>query len=263
MTVYAPIIPVGVERSIRSYGFVPTNITLSPSIILQNIETYKKIYSRKRPSGIYVNGGMTEYDRRMGWDSVAKAAILVKATHIFLPDALHDRDATVAMATDAITKLGKNPPFEVIGVPQGQNYEEYIDCANEMVDMGVHALAVAKSIQDISRLRATFVLGMGSLGVPIHILGISRDLHEDIYCCGLPRVRTISSALPIWLGQKGQSLENPWVSDTLRYGKRPNDYFNSTEIRTEVLANFFLLSCWLEHHNRLLGTKIEPNVKKV
>jgi hypothetical protein len=263
MTVFAPIIPVGVESAIRSYGFVPNNVTLSPSVILQNQDMYKKLYSRNRPAQIFINSGMSEFDRNMGWNAVAEAARFVRATHIFLPDVLHDRDGTLGQATVAMVMLGKQPGFEVIGVPQGNSYEEYIDCANELVDMGVNALAVAKSIQDISRLRATFVLGMSGLGVPVHILGVSRDLDEDLYCCRLPRVKTISSALPIWLGQQGKTLGNPWVKNTEMYGSRPKDYFLSSEVKTEVLANLFLVASWLEHHDALNGVKPKPSVRKV
>ena len=247
-TLFAPVIPFGVENTLRSMSIVPSAIVLTPSAVLRFGDRYVKMYAAgPKPSTIFINGGLGDTDKPQPFPLAIDAAMKVSANYIILPDAEHDSAATIKVAKRAIhtLKQRKGFPSKVIGVPQGTDYADYVDCANSLVDMGVDALGASRNIYEVDRFRANYISAFRSFGVPVHILGFTNDLHDDLYCAKFPGVESIASAMPIWYGQKHKVLPNPWPSDTSGFGKRPADFFGTEEVTTEMLANLFIVSSWL------------------
>lgn len=243
MPFFAPILPYGVEHALRERSVFLNAVVHTPSQVIANAAQYKAMYKKGPKPQIVINGGIGDVAKRPSWDMQVKAAKSVGATAIMLPDVAHDNEKTVEEATKAIASVSG---IEAIGVPQGQSYEDYIDCANRLVDLGVHGLGLSRDIEKVDRLRTTYAFAMRSLGVPVHMLGVSQDLDEDLYLLHTPGITSMSSAMPVWLGQKGFLLHNPWVHSTERYGSRPKDYFQSNTVTAEVIANIFIMSSWME-----------------
>lgn len=157
--------------------------------------------------------------------SVAEA---IRPSEVVIPDALQDADVTLQWAQQHIRKLrAALPDTRLMGVAQGNTMEEWVCCAQALLEMGIDTLGVPKILVKMFgmngralALKALYKKAPKALeGKEIHLLGCWEDALEAKVVSNLvrqgelPAVRGIDSCLPYIHAVAGQRMDE---------GPRPN-----------------------------------------
>jgi hypothetical protein len=146
---------------------------------------------------------------------------------IVVPDTLGDCVATRAQA-EAFKRLTIGmPPFQYMGVVQGANIPEAIDCVEAFVDLeyirtiGVPRILSNTIHRDARRVVAEYIKHQYGNTYDIHYLGSSRSVDEVKLLRTVKGVRGIDTCMPIVLGIQGKEIDKTsWYE-----GRSPN-FFN-------------------------------------
>jgi len=253
---FAPILPISLLRRIQRIDMLGQyNLVLAHDVLSKGTD-YKEVFDKhyKQHSDgattTILDNSVIELGESLDYSDLAHAADVVHATYVILPDVLWDRRATVRASQIAAHEFEKaHVGFKFMGVPQGTTLEEYVDCANTLIDQcGVSALAVPKRVRKVLRTRQQLVSSLISLGVPIHLLGMTDDLTDDLYSASLPRVTGMDSAVPVWLGIQDRLLRVPPSSHLDHNGGRPKDFLDyGGPLTTTIMANILIVRRWLQN----------------
>lgn len=81
---------------------------------------------------------------------VCKRAELINATEIILPDVFKSCEETLEKTYAAIDFVKKNyPHLKMMAVPQGQSVEEWLECANIMLDWDIDTIGIPKVLTSL------------------------------------------------------------------------------------------------------------------
>jgi hypothetical protein len=189
---------------------------------------------------------------------VTDGAIMVKALEavpsncVVLPDVAHNCDKTVELSKQAAAEWKGLPgyPF-LMGVPQGNTLEEYVQCALQLKEIeGLLYWGIPRTVVNKLGSRRELVQKMREIGTKyhrglndIHLLGFSDNIPDDMLCSKLQGVMGIDSAVPIRAGQRRLLIENlaDWGC-----GKRGTFWDDPVDrVEPETLANIYLVRNWI------------------
>lgn len=187
-------------------------------LVLTN-EEYANFYANLKMYIILDNSAFES--QLQGIDDVAKAAKIVGANEIILPDIVGDKDATIQATINAIKWLKKNKldkSYKLMAVPQGKTEEEWWQCFrtfNDMNEVNVIGLSklscplcFKKSISQ-SRLFITQEMQINNLrnnNKEYHLLGGSYEILDEMN--QHPEwVRSIDTSAPFEFGKARVSLK--------------------------------------------------------
>lgn len=260
MTYFAPVGPLAVHQQLEaSHALGPYNLLIAP-VILKNPDAYsafwlgtERPFSRDR--GLLVDNGVIELGYPMPIDELYRAASIVGATAVILPDTIDDSRMTVKQVNNALDgwrKLRYGSAFDTVGVVQGTTLQECIECAAYLVAAGVDILAVPRGLPRNIGSRYELVGYLGSeYGKPMHLLGFSENIKDDIEAAvAHPLVRGIDAATPVWLGMAptfAPLSEFYGPPRTAGFGKRPADFWERKgEIDpATIISNVATVKKWL------------------
>jgi hypothetical protein len=161
----------------------------------------------------------------------AEAAKAVAATAVLLPSYDGNMQLTVSMALEAA------PHFEgraLVGVIQGRTEAEYLDCANTLRQAaGVSAFAIPASA--VQRAGSRMFLAR-ALGGPVHLLGMSTSLADDIASAKF--AEGLSCSTPLRIGNEGRRLESLVKTPA---GSCPANWMEATVLLPEAIENLRLI----------------------
>lgn len=190
-------------------------------------ETYRNFYKlmRMQDHFIMLDNGAAENGHSIGIENVVAAADMIGGVdEIIMPDVLDEKRATVAATGNALQFV---PINKRAVVPQGKNWEEWEQCAMDLVGMGCRTICVAKRYEALPGGR-TYALEIIQKHrwhhiYDVHLLGCYRNPLREIGDVRLmPWVRGIDTAAPISYAQHNETLDHPkWHS--LEWD-RPFDY---------------------------------------
>lgn len=166
---------------------------------------------------VIMDNGLIEGDPRPIEELVEKACE-IRAHEIILPDVFRDTEATLEAACEAMDYLNdfENLPFRLMAVPQGDTLDEWLYCAEQMIEWDIDCLGIPKVLVDIvgrdGRLEALKALGNRVRGLDIHLLGcwetpleitmIEKAVQQKI----IKPVRGVDSAIPYVYAREGLLL---------------------------------------------------------
>ncbi len=140
------------------------------------------------------------------------AAEQINPDEIVLPDVLGNSSATIEASRNPVM-LDFVPPHKRAIVPQGSNIEEWLNCANIMVNMLDFAtLCIPKHLERFEGGRALILKMIGKLGWHrehhIHMLGLWGDPYTEIRSWGeyASIIRGLDTAAPFAFAQQGLTL---------------------------------------------------------
>jgi hypothetical protein len=158
---------------------------------------------------------------------VAEAAETVDADAVLLPSYDGNMQLTVSMALEAA------PHFEgraLVGVIQGRTEAEYLDCANTLRQAaGVSAFAIPASA--VQRAGSRVFLAR-ALGGPVHLLGMSTSLADDIAAAKF--AEGLSCSTPLRIGNEGRRLASLVKTPA---GSPPPNWLEATVLLPEAVEN--------------------------
>lgn len=235
MTQYAPVGNLHVHQQLYGLGVLGDyHLLLAHQIAARPLE-YQAFWNRfiDRTGisrlDITIDNSVVELGEAMDFGKVIAAATVVGATTVVLPDVINDSRKTLEQAEisfeDYVEEMEENG-IGALGIAQGRDIDEVLDCAAGLVELGVKRLGISKYLVDTpvgSRAAVAKALGRAH-ELPIHLFGFSNNMVDDLTAARESYVVGIDSAMPIWLGLAGMTLPNSVPTDAGKYGRRPEDY---------------------------------------
>lgn len=245
VAVIAPI-PLLTKYASQSdnYHLLLSNLFHSPE--------YVNFYRERSEAGdfILLDNSAHELGHGEGFDELERKILQVQPSEVVVPDRLFFGEDTLENAMEFIPqfrdKFGQS--IKLLGVPQGRTLEEWTDCLEGLLKLGVNSIGISKDyevwpggLQDLawevdSVARQTHHLR--DEDVQIHMLGWGRDLHqittfeqfnsESTCSC----IRGVDSAKPLVFAEAGINLNKELLvlkKKSVKYPKRPGKFFDFTE----------------------------------
>lgn len=256
----ASILPVAdLQRTINNDYFMA---------LAQFIEVdgeYTKFFQQRIVEGKFVilDNGAAEGCQPTIEELYPKIKIL-NPSELVLPDTIYNKEETLQKGEEAIFKLANEFPdsdFQLMAVPQGETFEEWVACMEEMLTWPIDTIGVSKFITPRygprARLRATLNIVASCLErgntVKIHLLGcwdhpkeigeiVQRFEGSEYYKTFL---RGTDSAVPYVYTAMGETI----VADS----KRPEyhmDFLSTTKLTDELEGLLTLnIKAWEDYCN--------------
>ena len=194
------------------------------------MEVYKDI--AKRPENfVIMDNGAFEFGASIDLGKYLSIILEVRPDEIVLPDRMFRAKDTIKMSKEFMDLMGCPRDYSpsIRGVAQGRTIEEFLECADALIAMGVDTIAIPKDydIWEGGRevLAATIAFRTAKRGTDIHLLGMSatydpafgwsKELKSSI--------RSIDSAKPGILSCDGIRLHDG-TEDRYK-SSRPENYF--------------------------------------
>lgn len=270
MTNFAPVAPLVVHRQLDQAHILSTYNLVIASEVLKDPIGYRDFWSLGKrhdyPYGLLptdgrtliMDNGIIELGYPLPVKELALAAEIVHADILILPDTIDDQRMTIKQVRHTNPEWKKlRLPTRTMGVVQGKTFAECVDCADSHVQAGVDYLAVPRGLTPTLGSRYDLVSHIAAEHphTPIHLLGFSENIHDDIHAAvASPIVMGIDAATPVWLGMGGRkALLPPEPPRTANYGRRPEWFWNASEQEGDslraVISNLAMIEFWLQEAN--------------
>lgn len=174
---------------------------------------YEQFYKERHDQGdfILMDNGAAE-EGTLSVEGLMYAARMIHPDEIILPDHLCDADATIKATMDE-NVLALIPPRKRAVVPQGNTIDEWLTCANYLVDeLEFTTLCIPKHAERFPGGRVSILNAIHKLNwhnyYNIHMLGIWGDpYHEPRKIAeAAPWVRGLDTAAPFAFAQAGLAI---------------------------------------------------------
>lgn len=227
MTHFAPVAPLhGLERLAKTPDTLGNYQLLIAPIILSLPLEYSSFFRVVHTDQfVIVDNGVIEQGRSLEVRDLYEAATLVDAQLVVMPDTIDDAEATVEQVATALHEFRRlDTATDAMGVVQGKNFEECMECARKLVDLGVDWLGVPRGLTPNLGSRVPLVLSLAAdFGLPMHVLGFSDNIADDLMAAAAHRsVRGIDAATPVWAPEK---LPVRPPTDSRPLGRRPANFW--------------------------------------
>lgn len=160
---------------------------------------------------------------------------------IVLPDRMFMADETIKLSTEGLAMMQMEfddyPGPKFAGVVHGLNHKEWLDCAYAMFDMGVDTLMIPKDYEAWPGGREVLVAMVQKLGLPIHLLGMEKNVQSVFNWRCTELVRSMDTAKPYI---HGWNSSNMWHNP---HSPRQSDFFTlefTPEQQTMVHDNLMI-----------------------
>lgn len=202
-----------------------------------------------------------ELKKPLSPEQIVRAAKILDADEIVAPDAFGSAHKTIKATNDFIDHLktsGNLGKFKVMGVVQGANVPDWINCMVHMRDnkhidvLGFSYVGCKSFSTDLANARIQAVhlsthSATGNLAKPIHLLGMGNNPIELKLQKSIINVRSCDTSLPIVQGLSNNKLHETsgLIGPKLA---RPENYFD-TDINEEqmeaIVHNITTMKQWV------------------
>ena len=235
---YAPIGPIWLYNYLRRVGALADyHFVLAHHVLEMKFahELFYNAYAKEEKPFVIMDNSLIELGEALSVEELMVAASICKADAVVLPDVPKDSDKTIELGLvsaeylhDWMAANDPSPPaFKWMLAVQGKTVAECWECAAAMwkicPNLGYFGIPRHLVQQLGTRREITKLIGDAFPETPIHLLGFSDDINDDIQSSQHPSVMGIDSAAPCWIGAHGVALNGP--SDIPKAGKRPNTFF--------------------------------------
>ncbi len=212
-------------------------------------------YTKKlKESGkiIYLDNGAHEKAYE-GIDWYIEKIKILEPDLVFAPDVIYEGLSSYKETIAFIKKLhevynGKNWKFEIAGIPQGNDINEYrlyFDKLHQLEDidwLGVSYLAAAKCYPKIKQSKArrnllTKILSSTSYDKNIHLLGFSDSFDDVRFGKALRNVKSVDTSSPFMYGYLGFTYEDNPLTNKVQTTD-PTITNITEEQKEKILKNF-------------------------
>lgn len=226
MSDFAPVCPIHIMSGLAKAGLMGKYHLPLAHDVLYHENGYRQLFDVNTKTGseldhVILDNSVIELGTAVDIKVIGKAAEIVKATVIVLPDVLLDCGATIYNCRKALEEWPRvldktlgDGIYTFMVVPQGNTIEEWIHCAEAFADdtrigwwgiprnfnikgLGSRKLAV-DIIQTLDRTHDN--------DRNVHLLGFSDNVLDDILSAQHPYVTGIDSAVPIRAASLGLKM---------------------------------------------------------
>jgi len=207
---YAPVVPLSIARMLKEAKILGNYHLLLAHDILAHPHEYREVYGHLQEDAfkyIILDNSVIELGEPLPPKDLLKAADIVKADVIVLPDVLRNKDATVEAVKAGIQELGGGK-YALMALPQGEKYSSWQRCVEEFdripgFSRAVTTIGIPRNVrQHLGHSRVDAAIFVKCILNPsnMHMFGFSNDVHDDMLATTTVRgVSGIDSAFPVWL----------------------------------------------------------------
>jgi hypothetical protein len=225
-------------------------------IVLRDPKGFKAFFQEHDDHFVIVDNGVIELGRSLKVEDLYHAARLVDAQLVVMPDTIDDAPATIRQTAAALAEFRVlDKATDTMGVVQGTTFEECMECARDLVDLGVDWLSPPRGLTKNLGTRVPLVQALASeFGLPMHVLGFSDNIEDDLKAAVAHRsVRGIDAATPCW---SLQVLPPQPPTDSRYLGRRPKAFWDSP-LSHFAGVNILTARLWLQELNAAQSVRIE------
>jgi len=250
---YAPVGPVAVLADLAQRGEFGDYHLLLAHAVLMDPPAWRHLVATYRPDFVIMDNSLIELGESLPGTAILEAASIVQADAIVLPDKLLDMEATLEMAVRAYEELPHDGGVpDLMAVVQGESLPEVYQCAEWLVrEINPAYLAIPRCLTDEVASRTVLARELyRRYQRPIHLLGFSHDVFDDVRAARCVGVMGIDSAMPIWYGNLGYDLPVSPLGDMREQivpMRRPSDYWQHTHVSEQAYQNVRRVRSWLRN----------------
>ncbi len=246
---YAPVAGIDVLQQLQDHEYLGNYLLLLAHDVLDHPDEYKDLLGDVRAAHqgkafIILDNSSVELGASLPVSHLAVAGRIVEASCIVLPDIMGDAEDTVraTMAGAQSMKHYNNTGIPYMVVPQGKSVPQIYWCIMQLsMIQGVGFWGIPRAIANTIGSRDTLCKILAydlrsPKGANIHMLGMSHNIMDDVWCTTYPNVMGIDSANPIVMGLKGVS-----VAEKYEHMARPEDYLKLNKIPDKSIENIKLI----------------------
>ena len=206
---YSPVAPIHILSALQQKRLLRGYLLVLAHDVVRFPDEYAKLVQWMNDAHIIVDNGVIENGVPVSLEVLLQAAEIVSANVVVAPDMLYDMLGTMELCLEAVPQI-QDAGYEVMLVPQGANWQEVCKCVDSMVNVfqslservhwGVPRWMANEFGSRQGILNYLNNYARGDHPMSIHLLGMSRDLQDDLRCCQTVGVTGIDSANPLVLG---------------------------------------------------------------
>lgn len=187
---------------------------------------------------VILDNSVFELGTHFDMDEFAYWVKEMKPTYYILPDVLNDGEATIQRAKEFL-QAHPDLPGKIVGVVQGKNYEECVDCYKFMntiadkiaISMDYTFMQDESGLQGFVKGRQMLLTRMRDEGIinrdkPHHLLGVMLPQEMKYYREGFEWIDSVDTSNPVLHGMLG-----------MRYGRDGLKFKASTKMHTVINAS--------------------------
>lgn len=260
---FSPVAPIGLMEDMDELGLLGSYHLLIADKVLGDQRRYAELFEARREAGIrdyiMMDNSLIELGHPLPAADLVRAVEIVHANTIVLPDSYGNMQETVERSVNGAYEMwGTLPDYcSFQYVVQGTSVEEAMqglealrkwepETGTSVLERVTH-LSVPRVFCDTVGSRKPLIHEVyRRTGLPIHLLGFSENIKDDILSATMRGVTGIDSAMPIWAGMQMQILETD-PSNPVADKHRPKDYWmwGKGDLATEIVINLFRVNQWL------------------
>jgi hypothetical protein len=250
-------------EDMNDFGLMGTYHLLIADKVLGNQRRWQELFASRRDTGIrdYVmmDNSLIELGHPLPAPDLVRAVEIVQANTLVLPDSYGNARETLERSVNGAYEMWDILPdycsFQF--VVQGETLDEALKLVedlkhwkpngNQSVFDRITHLSVPRVFCDRVGSRKPLIQELyRRYGLPIHLLGFSENVVDDVESAKMRGVTGIDSAMPLWAGQLQYCLDNePYNPVASR--RRPRDYWmwGKSDWSPEMTINLFRVNHWL------------------
>ena len=240
---YSPIGPIKILQKLQQSGHLGNYLLVLAHDVLANEADYVFLLDElplaTQPPLVIMDNGVIELGKAMPFEQVIEAADIVMAECIVMPDVLGDFQATQQAVKAELSKMD-NSDYPIMKVPQGEDPSAVVRCIEWLMDVvptkegHLDYWGVPRWIANKIGSRQPVIEYINRVCPfpQIHLLGMSKNIQDDIICAHMDSVMGIDSANPLVFGLADQYMG----VNKYRHLDR-GDYWKQTDINYNVLRN--------------------------
>lgn len=223
MARFAPVVPLQTARLLKEWGILGDYHLLLAHDVLDHPDEYRSVYSDLGTGAcIILDNSVVELGSAMQVMDLARACDIIQPHFLVIPDVQGEYRETANMAEKFRNEFNHTAMRHIplLGVVHGKSLRECRWCALSLAQIdGVKALSVPRIVGQTlgSRMAVLMDILWAQPVMPIHLLGFSDDILDDVACARVPGVIGIDSAVPIRAALQSRDLT---LDHRIDYGPR-------------------------------------------
>lgn len=253
---YSPVCNASLMYKLIVEGLVNDYFLFLAHDVAASKHVYERLRNKISPfATVILDNSLIELGGAVNYEVMDIACKYINPDFIVLPDVLLNRKETIKAASEVFnqwrsllrpTQYGTESKF--LAVLQGNSEYELLECAQQYclmdTDNCIGAFGIPRAFGNLIGtrnriIRKLFESGNDNFCKPIHLLGFSANLADDLSCAGMPLVMGIDSATPIRVGAEHLKLNMHDKSDPAKLCKVKREIFfeKALEVTSEMFYN--------------------------
>lgn len=257
---FAPVANLTTYQRLNEVGELGTYHLLIATEVVKDLQGWSQMWSYPnidpdvgKDMFIIMDNGLIEAGEPADAEVLHAACEAVHPNVVVLPDVLGHYKETEYLVKRDYGKF-KSLGYPLMGVLQGRTAEEVVRLLTLYEALALDYISIPRVMTAHFGSRRWLVERVRWIGKPIHLLGWSENVEDDLRCAAMQGVMGIDSAVPIWWTDpmpRTPPTESP-------FGSRPSNYWTFSPTGDEfkiIRANIKWSRWWINKYADELRTR--------